>query len=121
MRNRAREVIEVLETIGWTKGNYRTPNGFCMLGAFAYNESGASDRIEINKFYAYQNSYYKIQDSLAVVLDCIQDQYPLYGGPEEEDIYYIALFNDAFDTDYSQVVSILEKAAAKIDESDFMI
>lgn len=117
MRNRAREVIDVLSEFGWGKGGYvGDEEGFCMLGALAFNEIGVCKELEISKFYnGWSAAYDAVHPTIQILNEIIAAEYPDALDTEQYQ-HHIPTFNDDCETSLDDVYRVLEKAAAKIDE-----
>jgi hypothetical protein len=121
MSNLIKDAIGILQSSGWTKGEYRHDDyGFCMLGAIAiaelreerYADSYREDVIQEVIDDAFLNPNSDLGTALNLVLKTISDQH----GRAVHEIHEIARFNDSENTSFQDVIAVLEKAAVAMDE-----
>lgn len=110
MANRIREAIEVLARRGWAQGSFTDETGrHCVQGAL-YEAHGCQPRR--HGYLSHTSTDPGLAADVRLVNETIATEYP-----ERVGAVGVSRFNDHPDTTIDDVVRVLEKSAARRDES----
>ena len=117
MSNIIRESIDILKSKGWNKGHYYDHDyGFCILGALSSSRVGEDYWWDGDIFggYLYEPDD-ELEEALKVVTKVVNEQC-FDNNEDPNDICIIAKFNDDENTEWADVLSILEKSEVVLRE-----
>lgn len=102
---------------GWCKGNFQKDEAHCVMGAMAsamnYTYDFYEDTFRLSGGEAHRVDHVFDCVEAKVLIETINEQYPEYHVWDHNDVYR---FNDMAERTQEEIVSLLEKAAVKLEE-----
>lgn len=99
-----RDAADVIRKYGWVQGSFgTTERGFCLAGSVCF----AITRLEMGLGISMKEAV-----AISGLTPLLEDMYPGF----EREGYGVSSYNDKVFESVDEVIAVLEKAAAKLDE-----